>query len=118
MKIIGFGMVASLSLLLAACVSDQEIDQDKCSSFGFRPGTDAFSNCMMNQNTQRADDERRFLDRMQADEQRDRDRKNAQRDRDIDTRPQFDKDGNPNFDTEGNYQGCHGVGCLVDNPDT
>ena len=38
-------------------------------------------------------------------------------DQEIDTRPQFDRDGNPNFDTEGNYQGCHGVGCLVDNPD-
>ncbi|SMO36728.1 DUF3011 domain-containing protein [Paracoccus laeviglucosivorans] len=35
----------------------------------------------------------------------------------IDTTPQFDKDGNPNFDTHGNYQGCHGMGCLVDNPD-
>jgi hypothetical protein len=35
----------------------------------------------------------------------------------IDTRPQFDKDGNPNFDTHGNYQGCHGEGCKVDNPD-
>ena len=36
----------------------------------------------------------------------------------IDTRPQFDKEGNPNFDTHGNYQGCHGIGCQVDNPDT
>lgn len=35
----------------------------------------------------------------------------------IDTRPQFDKDGNPNFDTHGNYQGCHGEGCKVDDPD-
>lgn len=34
----------------------------------------------------------------------------------IDTRPQFDKQGNPNFDTKGNYQGCHGVGCDVDPP--
>lgn len=35
----------------------------------------------------------------------------------IDTRPQFDKDGNPNFDTHGNWIGCHGMGCDVDNPD-
>jgi len=35
----------------------------------------------------------------------------------IDTRPQFDRNGNPNFDTHGNYQGCHGVGCQVDTPD-
>lgn len=38
-------------------------------------------------------------------------------DRWIDPTPQFDRDGNPNFDTHGNYQGCHGVGCMVDNPD-
>ncbi|WP_206681846.1 DUF3011 domain-containing protein [Mesorhizobium sp. NZP2298] len=35
----------------------------------------------------------------------------------IDPTPQFDRDGNPNFDTHGNYQGCHGIGCRVDNPD-
>jgi len=29
----------------------------------------------------------------------------------------FDKDGNPNYDTKGNYQGPHGTGALVDNPD-
>ena len=36
----------------------------------------------------------------------------------VDTRPHFDKEGFPNFDTNGNYQGCHGLGCKVDNPDT
>lgn len=40
-----------------------------------------------------------------------------QNDRWIDPTPQFDRDGNPNFDTHGNYQGCHGAGCMVDNPD-
>jgi hypothetical protein len=35
----------------------------------------------------------------------------------IDTRPQFDRQGNPNFDTRGRYIGCHGVGCAVDQPD-
>ena len=30
----------------------------------------------------------------------------------------FDKDGNPNYDADGNYIGCHGLGCKVDNPDT
>ncbi|MBX3693432.1 DUF3011 domain-containing protein [Dokdonella sp.] len=39
------------------------------------------------------------------------------RSEEIDTRPQFDRDGNPNFDVHGNYQGCHGLGCQVDNPD-
>lgn len=38
-------------------------------------------------------------------------------DRVIDTRPQFDRQGNPNFDTRGNYIGCHGMGCEVDQPD-
>lgn len=35
----------------------------------------------------------------------------------IDTRPQFDNEGNPNFDTKGNYIGCHGTGCDVDSPE-
>jgi len=35
----------------------------------------------------------------------------------IDNRTQFDREGNPNFDPQGNYIGCHGVGCEVDNPD-
>jgi hypothetical protein len=41
----------------------------------------------------------------------------TQHDQDWSNIPQFDKDGNPNFDTEGNYQGPHGLGFLVDNPD-
>ncbi|WP_348639330.1 hypothetical protein [Aquamicrobium sp. LC103] len=95
------------------------MDQEKCASFGYRPGTDNFANCMMVQNSQRAEEEERSLDRMAAQEQRDRDRREARRrdDSDIDTRPSFDRDGNPNFDTQGNYQGCHGIGCEVDNPD-
>ena len=37
---------------------------------------------------------------------------------DVDpTVQKFDKDGNPNYDYEGNYIGCHGNGCGVDNPD-
>jgi hypothetical protein len=35
----------------------------------------------------------------------------------IDTRRSYDRGGNPNFDTQGNYQGCRGIGCEVDNPD-
>ncbi|MBZ9700409.1 MULTISPECIES: hypothetical protein [unclassified Mesorhizobium] len=37
-------------------------------------------------------------------------------DQTIDTRPQYDKQGNPNFDTRGRYIGCHGIGCKVDDP--
>ena len=37
-------------------------------------------------------------------------------DRSIDPRPQFDAQGNTNFDIHGNYIGCHGIGCSVDEP--
>lgn len=115
-------MFALVPLALTACVSAEDqrsIDQDKCVSFGFQPGTDAFANCMMQQSAKHDEDERRSMDRIRAQEQRDKDRKEARRrsDSDIDTRPQYDRDGNPNFDTQGNYQGCNGIGCLVDNPD-
>jgi hypothetical protein len=38
-------------------------------------------------------------------------------DQTIDTRPQFDRNGNPNFNKHGRYIGCHGIGCRVDDPD-
>lgn len=74
---------------------------------------------MMKQNAQRDEDDQRYLDRLHAREQRDKDRKAARRNNDdsIDPRPSYDRDGNPNFDTQGNYQGCNGIGCSVDNPD-
>ncbi|MEQ1938997.1 hypothetical protein ABMA46_12140 [Mesorhizobium sp. CN5-321] len=116
-------LVALVPLAVAGCVSSKEqraMDRDTCSSYGYRPKTDAFADCMMEQNTRRADDEQRYLDRMHAQERRDKERKKARRQRDdsyIDPRPSYDRDGNPNFDTKGNYQGCHGIGCEVDNPD-
>jgi hypothetical protein len=112
-------LLAFVPLVVASCVTADEVYQDTCTSFGFRPGTDAFANCMMEQSARHDDDEQRAQDRIYAQEQRDRERKRERRrreERQIDTRPQFDKDGNPNFDTEGNYIGCHGVGCEVDNP--
>jgi hypothetical protein len=113
-------LIALAPLAVAGCVSSEDqraMDQEKCASFGFRPETNAFADCMMKQSTQRDDDNQRFLDRM---DRQDRDRKQARRgrDEDIDTRPSYDRDGNPNFDTHGNYQGCHGIGCEVDNPDS
>ncbi|WP_425287446.1 hypothetical protein [Paramesorhizobium deserti] len=110
--------IAFFALMLAGCVSPEEqraMDQDKCSSFGFAQGTDAFANCMMQQDSQRADLEQR---QWEADERADAER-SQQRSRDnyIDPTPQYDRDGNPNFDTQGNYQGCHGIGCEVDTPD-
>ncbi|MEN5106057.1 hypothetical protein ACFW0F_09245 [Brucella anthropi] len=113
-------LLAFVPLAIAGCVTADEVYQDTCTSFGFRPGTDAFANCMMEQSARHDEDEQRAQDRIYAQEQRDRERKRERRrreERQIDTRPQFDKDGNPNFDTQGNYVGCHGVGCEVDNPD-
>lgn len=122
-----------LPFATAGCVSDADqhsADQDKCSSYGYRPGSNRFADCMMEQDQQRANDQRRTMDDLEKQDRRDQRRadanwregqdmlyrQNNNKDN-IDTRPQFDKDGNPNFDTHGNYQGCHGIGCEVDNPD-
>lgn len=76
---------------------------------------------MMDRDQQRADDQRRTMDSLESQDRRDRQRRkdleSTARSSIIDDRPQYDKDGNPNFDTQGNYQGCHGIGCEVDNPD-
>lgn len=116
-----------LPLAITGCVStedQQAADRQKCSSYGFAPGTDAFANCMMNSDWKRDDDQRQTMQSLEQQDRRDRQRLN-QLDNTagtsagmIDNRPQFDKDGNPNFDTQGNYIGCHGVGCQVDNPDS
>lgn len=113
---------ALLPLAVAGCVSAEDqraADQEKCASYGYRPGTDGFANCMMSRDYQRDDDQRRTMDSLERQDRRDRQRMddlNSNADV-IDDRPQFDRDGNPNFDTQGNYQGCHGLGCEVDNPD-
>lgn len=113
-------LLALVPLAVASCVTAEEVDQGKCSSFGFRPGSDAFANCMMEQSARAEDENRRRDQERRAREVDERERKKERQRREddqIDTRPQFDRDGNPNFDTKGNYIGCHGVGCMVDNPD-
>lgn len=117
MTMLRYMLLAFPVLLLAACVSPQEqqaMDQEQCSSFGFRPGTDAFANCMMQQSAQRADLAER---QMEADEIADVERDRRARGDDVDPTPQYDSEGNPNFDTQGRYIGCHGIGCEVDIPD-
>lgn len=113
-----------LPLAAAGCVSAEDqraADQDRCSSYGYRPGTNAFADCMMSQDFKRDDDQRRTMESLERQDREDRARRDALNANAssslIDTRPQYDKDGNPNFDTEGNYIGCHGIGCEVDNPD-
>ncbi len=117
-------LIALVPLAVAGCVSAEDqraMDQDKCASYGYRPGTNRFADCMMDQDQQRADDQRRTMESLERQDARDQARRDAlkasARASAIDSRPQYDKDGNPNFDTQGNYQGCHGIGCQVDNPD-
>ncbi|MCO4317853.1 hypothetical protein M8997_011735 [Phyllobacterium sp. 21LDTY02-6] len=113
-------LLALVPLAVAGCITAEEEDQNNCSSYGFRPGTDAFANCMMQQGLRHDDERRRYMDVLEERRERKHERKKERRRREqsqIDTRPQFDRDGNPNFDTQGNYTGCHGMGCEVDNPD-
>lgn len=61
-----------VALSLSACVSDSDqqamnyaTDRQRCTDFGFEPGTEAFANCMM------AADDRRQMAQMEADRRRD-----------------------------------------------
>jgi hypothetical protein len=117
-------LVALIPLAVAGCVSpeDQQArDQDKYTSYGYQPGSNRFADCMMDRDLQRADDQRRTMESLERQDRRDRRRmqdfESTAGSSFIDDRPQYDKDGNPNFDTQGNYIGCHGIGCKVDNPD-
>jgi len=117
-----------LPLGIAGCVSAEDqraADQEKCASYGYRPGTDGFASCMESQDWKRDDDQRRTMESLERQDRRDRQRLQnlestagvSSSASGIDDRPQYDKDGNPNFDSQGNYIGCHGIGCEVDNPD-
>lgn len=118
---------------------DLRNDANRCAAAGFQPGSDAMASCMNTAARTRTADENRdawIQQRQDDDWNRRRRAEQAATDKwmnsppgtpppgfqssnnNIDTTPQFDKDGNPNFDTKGNYQGCHGVGCMVDNPDS
>ncbi len=119
-----FLAIALLGMALGGCVSAEDqraADQQQCSSYGFKPGSNAFANCMMQQDQRRADDQSRTMDDLERQDRRDRRRlrefESTASASVIDDRPQYDKDGNPNFDTQGNYIGCRGIGCEVDNPD-
>lgn len=48
--------MVTLSFLLLGCASQQKLqaaDSQRCAGYGFKPGTDAFANCMMTQSSQR-----------------------------------------------------------------
>lgn len=61
-----------LVLLLGGCGvgealdrMDHATDQRACNGFGFRPGTDAYANCMMQQAVLREEEVQRQMDRSQ-----------------------------------------------------
>jgi hypothetical protein len=61
-----FLAVSSLVVLLGGCgliaaldQMDREADQRACDGFGFRRGTDSYSNCMMQQAAQRQEEDQR-----------------------------------------------------------
>ncbi|MGH7156333.1 MAG: hypothetical protein ACREF3_20615, partial [Acetobacteraceae bacterium] len=72
----GYLAIAGLVLVLAGCGStaeeQQAIDQQRCSGFGFAPGSGAFAHCMMGISQQReaqdAADRRAAADRAAADQ--------------------------------------------------
>ena len=134
-----------MTLILSGCVSpeqqraiDLQNDANNCAATGFKPGSEAMARCMRTASQMRINDENREASiQQQQDEEWSKQQREQQKATDawmnsppgtlpsslrdssttIDSTPQYDKNGEPNFDTQGNYQGCHGVGCLVDDPD-
>ena len=73
-RLLTLGLSAAL---LAGCGSDatsdrveRQADRRACDGFGFQRGTDAHSNCMMQQATQRAERDERARDRETLDKSR------------------------------------------------
>lgn len=55
----------AITLLLSSCQTAEEIraaDEARCSSYGFRRGTENFANCLMNQDLSRRADQRAFME--------------------------------------------------------
>lgn len=67
-----FLVVGFLATLLGGCATldrwGQEADQRTCDGFGFQRGTEAYSNCMMQQAAQHSEENQRTLDRQKRDE--------------------------------------------------
>ncbi|CAN7539109.1 hypothetical protein LJR231_003888 [Phyllobacterium sp. LjRoot231] len=64
------GSVLLLTLLIAGCVSmtpeeRRALDNQTCSSYGFRRGTDAFANCLLNLDLDRRAASRAQFEQMQ-----------------------------------------------------
>src|SRR4051794_8444368 len=46
-------LVALGALSLAGCVTDQELDHQACSNYGFKPGTNDYAQCRMSRDQNR-----------------------------------------------------------------
>jgi hypothetical protein len=74
MKLTQLLLIALLSLAACGPTAEEQhaMDQQKCSGYGFQPGTDAYAHCMMNVSLQRqseqAADQRAATDRWAADQ--------------------------------------------------
>ena len=55
----------AMTFVLSSCQTAEEIraaDEARCSSYGFRRGTENFANCLMNQDLSRRADQRAFME--------------------------------------------------------
>lgn len=64
MRIVTLLALIAFPLALASCQTAADrraADEAACAGYGFKPGTQAFSNCLMNQDLARRADNRAFL---------------------------------------------------------
>ncbi|MFT4184881.1 MAG: hypothetical protein QM636_23505 [Rhizobium sp.] len=65
MRIVPVLSLVAIALTLSACQTAEQIraaDEARCSSYGFKRGTQSFGNCLMNQDLSRRADQRAFME--------------------------------------------------------
>ncbi|MDE1994509.1 MAG: hypothetical protein KGI75_18540 [Rhizobiaceae bacterium] len=65
MRILPVFSILAIAFVLSSCQTPEEVraaDEARCSSYGFRHGTESFANCLMNQDLSRRADQRAFLE--------------------------------------------------------
>jgi hypothetical protein len=136
-------LLGAVPMAMAQHVS--RADMRKCTHFGFKQGTEAFANCMLQLETNRsqvqaaATHAHGLRDSAAIQAQAARDIASQQATVDVGTGeagfasvlgramtapqgsteppPAYDRYGRANYDDAGNYIGAHGIGALVDDPD-
>lgn len=67
-------LLGCLVTLLGGCAAldrmEQKADQQACERFGFKMGTDAYANCLMQQAAQHKEEDQRVMDRQKMQELR------------------------------------------------